>query len=184
MTADPTWNDLFAHWAPITFGLARHLTHVFHCPTCQIRFIERRDTPISPGTVGYFDGRFTPDRSVRAAPHRRSEDQHPRRRRRRHSDRRRRHRHHPRDRRRARTTNRYRMRTTRTNRAALIAAAASTEPVVIIDTHYRIAVHIHHGRVSIETEQLHLPTFELPRPAWIDRLTNTLATLHHLRGHR
>lgn len=72
------------------------------------------------------------------------------------------------------------MRTTRTCRAVLIAAAHSPEPVVIVDTHHQITVHIHHGAFSIETEQLHLPTLETPRPAWISRLTHTLATLHHL----
>lgn len=70
--------------------------------------------------------------------------------------------------------------TARPTRVELIAAATSTDPVVIVDTHQHITVHIHHGTFSIETEQLHLPTLELPRPAWITRLTNTLATLHHL----
>ena len=83
-----------------------------------------------------------------------------------------------------RRAHRPRMRTTRTSRAVLIAAAAATDAVVIVDTHNRIAVHVHHGVLSIEAEQLHLPTFETPRPPWIGRLANTLATLQLLRGQR
>lgn len=36
------WNHIFAHHGPLAAGLARHLAHTVDCPTCAVRFIDRR----------------------------------------------------------------------------------------------------------------------------------------------
>ena len=49
------WNHVFAHHGPMAAGLARHLAHTVDCPTCAVRFIDRRTTPGAPDTASPMD---------------------------------------------------------------------------------------------------------------------------------